>query len=178
MGLLVEGFDSLPAFLQGHNPPYYQELLTNWGLRKVLDWYALKVTNRNVDRDAMEKKLQDILSRQRLTLRSPRPNEFTRRAEEIVEIFNEAWSGNWGHVPLTQAQFKEIFAMLRPILRSDLMDIILDGDKIVAFMISVPDLNPLIQKMDGKLSVWDPPCACCTKPGCDNPSRSGHSFWG
>lgn len=154
VGLLVEGFDSLPAILQAHNPPYYEELLTNWGLRKAVDWYAFRVTNRDIDSGVMEKKLHGILSGHGLTLRSPHRSEFTRRAEEIVGIFNEAWSANWGHVPLTEGQFRQIFAMLEPIIRSDLVDLILDGDKIVAFMVSIPDLNPLIREMNGRLSLW------------------------
>ena len=42
MGLLVEGFDSIPAMFQTHNPPYYVDLVTSWGFRKAMDWVALK----------------------------------------------------------------------------------------------------------------------------------------
>ena len=43
MGLLVEGFDSIPAMFQTHNPPYYLDLVTSWGFRKAMDWVALKI---------------------------------------------------------------------------------------------------------------------------------------
>jgi hypothetical protein len=43
---------------------------------------------------------------------------------------------------------------LKPILRPDLVNLILDQGRLVAFSIVVPDLNPLIQKLDGRLTLW------------------------
>jgi len=154
VGLLVEGFDSLPAFLQSHNPPYYQDLITSWGFRKAIDWYALRVTNRNADFSAMKRRLDEIMTGQGLVLTSPKPRELVERAEEVLEIFNESWDDNWGHIPLTKRQFQDVFKELRPLLRPELIDLIMDGDRIGAFIISIPDINPSIQKLHGHLSVW------------------------
>ncbi len=66
MGLLVEGFDSIPAMFQTHNPPYYLDLVTSWGFRKAMDWVALKNPNlQDVDVPAMERSLEEILSARR-----------------------------------------------------------------------------------------------------------------
>jgi len=154
VGLLVEGFDSLPAFLQTHNPPYYQELVESCGFRKAIDWYALRVTSRDIDFVGMQKSLDDIMNGQGLVLTAPKPSDFVRRAEEVLEIFNESWDHNWGHVPLTKGQFKDIFKQLRPLLRTELIDLIMDGDRIAAFILTIPDLNPSIQKLNGRLPVW------------------------
>ena len=155
VGLLVEGFDSLPAFLQTHNPPYYEDLLVSWGFRKAIDWYALRVTNTDIDFVGMKKRLDDIMRGQGLVLTYPKPGDFVRRAEEVLEIFNESWDDNWGHVPLTKRQFEDIFKQLRPLLRPQLIDLIMDGDKIAAFVMTIPDLNPSIQKLNGRLSILD-----------------------
>ena len=154
VGLLVEGFDSLPVFLQSHNPPYYQDLITSWGFRKAIDWYALRVTNRNFDFSTMKRRLDGIMTEQGLVLTSPKARELVKRAEEMLEIFNESWDDNWGHIPLTKRQFQDVFKELRPLIRSELVDLIMDGDRIAAFIISIPDLNPSIQKLNGHLSVW------------------------
>jgi len=155
VGLLVEGFDSLPAFLQSHNPPYYQDLMTSWGFRKAIDWYALRVTNLDVDFPAMQRRLDEIMNGQGLVLVSPKTRKLLGRAEEVLEIFNESWDDNWGHIPLTKRQFKDIFKELRPLLRPELIDFIMDGDRIAAFIITIPDLNPSIQKLNGRLSIWN-----------------------
>lgn len=156
IGILVEGFDSLPAILQTHNPEYYQDLLLDWGFRKAVDWYAYRVTDFEVDVEAMKTRLDSIMKAQNgLVLRSPKPGEIVGRSQDLCDIFNEAWSSNWGHIPFTRRQFADIFKRLRPILRSDLIKVIFDGDRLVAFIINIPDLNPSIRKLNGRLCLWN-----------------------
>ena len=156
MGLLVEGFDSIPAMFQTHNPPYYLDLVTSWGFRKAMDWVALKNPNlQDADVPAMERRLEEILSTQKVTLATYNPRELARRAEEIFHLFNEAWSVNWGHVPLTRRQFDHLLHEVKPLLRRDLVQMVLDGERLVGFGIVLPDLNPLVQQLDGRLSPWN-----------------------
>src|SRR5208337_1956553 len=80
-----------------------------WGFRKAVDWVALKNPHlQDVDVPAMERRLEEILSTQKVTLANYNPRELARRAEEIFHLFNEAWSVNWGHVPLTRRQFDHL----------------------------------------------------------------------
>ncbi len=154
VGLLVDGFDSLPVILHAHNPPYYQDLLLQWGFRKAIDWYAFRVTQRDIDAEAMEKRLQTIMKGQNLVLTSPTVRDFTSRADEVMEIFNESWDDNWGHVPFTRKEFHHIFRQLRPILKPDMIHLVLDGGRIVAFVVNIPDLNPAVQKLKGRMTPW------------------------
>ena len=154
MGLLIEGFDSMPAMFQTHNPPYYADLVASWGFRKAMDWVALKITDRNVDVPAMERRLDDILTKQKVTLAPYNPRELARRAEEVFQLFNEAWSVNWGHVPLSRQQFDHLLHEVKPLLRPELVHMLLDGDKLVGFGIVLPDLNPVVQKLNGSLGLW------------------------
>jgi hypothetical protein len=156
MGLLVEGFDSLPAIFQTHNPPYYLQLLESLGFRKIMDWHALSLVNPHLylDAPAMEQQVREIIEGEHLTLRTYQARELERRAQEVYEIFNESWSGNWGHVPVTQRQFDTFFKELKPLLRPELVNLALDGDRLVGFSIVIPDLNPLVQKLNGRLSLF------------------------
>ena len=154
MGLLIEGFDSMPAMFQTHNPPYYADLVASWGFRKAMDWVALKITDRKVDVPAMERRLDDILTKQKVTLAPYNPRELARRAEEVFQLFNEAWSVNWGHVPLSRQQFDHLLHEVKPLLRPELVHMLLDGDKLVGFGIVLPDLNPVVQQLNGSLGLW------------------------
>jgi len=154
VGLLVDGFDSLPVILHAHNPPYYQDLLLQWGFRKAIDWYAFRVTQRDIDAEAMEKRLQTIMKGQNLVLTSPTVRDFSSRVDEVMEIFNESWDDNWGHVPFTRREFHHIFRQLRPILKPDMIHLVLDGGRIVAFVVNIPDLNPAVQKLKGRMTPW------------------------
>jgi hypothetical protein len=155
MGLLVEGFDSMPALFQTHNPPYYEGLLTSLGFVKAMDWHAYKITNRNVDLEAMERRYAEIMRDQNIEVVTYNPKELDRRADEIFHLFNEAWGPNWGHVPLTRRQFDDTLEMVKPCLRPGLAFGFLDGNRLAGFSIVLPDLNPLIKQFNGRFTLWD-----------------------
>ena len=154
MGLLVEGFDTMPVLFQTHNPPYYQDLLTSLGFVQAMDWHAYKITNREVDLEAMEQRYADIMRGQNLQIVTYDPKEVDRRADEVFQLFNTAWTPNWGHVPLTRRQFDDMFEMVKPCLRPGMAYALLDDDRMIGFSIALPDLNPLIRKLNGRLTLW------------------------
>ena len=55
---------------------------------------------------------------------------------------------------MTDRQFTEFFHELKPLLRPELINLILDGDRLVAFGIAIPDINPFIKKLNGRLTWW------------------------
>ena len=77
-----------------------------------------------------------------------------RYKEEIVtitSIFNDAWAGNWGFVPFTEAESASLASDLKPILDPELLKIAeLDG-KPVAFISLLPNINEAIASLRGKL---------------------------
>jgi hypothetical protein len=153
VGLLVEGFDSLPAIMHTHNPPYYVDLVEGFGFTKACDWYALSIT-RERGVEGMQDKLDEIMENTGLRLERPRARDILLRRDEVLDLFNESWEHNWGHVPFTRKHFQGIIKELLPILRPDLMRLMLDkDDRIAAFIITVPDLNPTLKKFDGRLNL-------------------------
>jgi GNAT superfamily N-acetyltransferase len=154
MGLLVEGFDSMPVLFQTHNPPYYEDLLTSLGFVKAMDWHAYKLTNRNVDPAVMERRYEEIMHGQSVKVVTYDPKQVDRRADEVFRLFNEAWEPNWGHVPLTRRQFDDMLEMVKPCLRPELAYVLLDQDRVAGFGIGLADLNPLIKKFNGRLTLW------------------------
>ncbi len=151
VGLQIEGFDTMPVMFHVHNRPYYEQLVLDWGFEKAFDWYAYLITRpQSYDVDKMEAMIDRILKRNNLTITNPKRNEFTLRADEVRQLFNDAWSKNWGHIPLTERQFDDIFVQLRKLLRTDLLSIILDGDELVAFSVVAPDMNPIVKKFNGR----------------------------
>jgi hypothetical protein len=155
VGLLVEGFDSPPSMMHTHNPPYYEDLVTSWGFTKTFDWYAYKIFERpGMDRVKLAKMRDSILKRQNCSIVPIERKDFAKRAPQIKELFNDIWSKNWGHIPLTDRQFEDIFVTLQPLVRPDLESMILDGDDIVAFAVVSPDMNRSVKKFNGKFGLW------------------------
>ncbi len=151
VGLLVQGFDTPPCMMHTHNPPYYEDLILSWGLTKTYDWYAYKITRRpDMDAGRMRRLRDTILERAGCRLESIPRRDFAKRAPRVKELFNDIWSKNWGHVPLTDRQFNDFVVTLQPLLRPDLETAVMDGDEMVAFSVVSPDMNLSVKRFNGK----------------------------
>ncbi len=155
VGLLVYGYDSPPSMMQTHNPTYYEDLVTSWGFAKTFDWYAYRISWKpGMDAKKMAKMRDAILTRQKCSILPIERKDFAKRGPQIKELFNDIWGKNWGHIPLTDRQFQDIFVTLQPLVRPDLESMILDGDDIVAFSVVSPDMNRSVKKFNGKFGLW------------------------
>ncbi|EFL52520.1 conserved hypothetical protein [Solidesulfovibrio fructosivorans JJ]] len=156
VGLLVDGFDTPPAMMQTHNPRYYEDLVTSWGFTKTFDWYAYRISRKPMhDAEKLAKLRDSILKRQKCTIQPIPRKEFAKRGPQIKELFNDIWSKNWGHIPLTDRQYQDLFVTLQPLVRPDLETMIVDDeDNIVAFSVVSPDMNRPVKRFNGKFGWW------------------------
>ncbi|MDO9490566.1 MAG: N-acetyltransferase [Sphingomonadaceae bacterium] len=150
-GLLVDGFDESPTVMLGHHLPYYAALIEAHGYRGVKDLlnYDLPIAA------GFPEKFNRIVAlgerNERIRIRKVDKSRFTEEAALILDILNDAWSDNWGFIPLTPAEVAYVGKKLKPIVFEELVRIAeLDGEP-VAFMITLPDLNELTADLDGKL---------------------------
>ncbi|MBN8808375.1 MAG: N-acetyltransferase [Sphingomonas sp.] len=150
-GLLIEGYDHPPTIMMGHAKPEYRGWIERAGYEPVkrLQTYDLDVT----------KEFPPLIGRivaagernPRIRIREVDKSKFDQEAAIILAILNDAWADNWGFVPLTPPEIKDVGVKLKPIVFNDLIRIAeLDG-KPVAFMITLPDLNEAIKPLNGNL---------------------------
>ena len=57
---------------------------------------------------------------EQVRLRTLRRDKFSEEMEMLRDIFNDAWSENWGFVPFTKAEFAELGTSLRLLVPDDL----------------------------------------------------------
>src|SRR5690348_18245648 len=82
-------------------------------------------------------------------------SKFNEEARIILSILNEAWSNNWGYVPLTESEIAYAGKKLKPIIYNELVRIAeLDGEA-VAFMLTIPDINELTNDLNGELFPYN-----------------------
>src|ERR1700741_2594542 len=114
-GVLIDGFDTPPKVLMGHNPPYYGRLMDEAGVEKSKDLLAsFAPTPRLPERT--ERLFEKIVQREKATIRPLEMRRLREDVEKIKEIYNAAWQRNWGFVPLTDAEFEHLVKSLKPIL--------------------------------------------------------------
>jgi len=155
VGLLVEGYHERPVMFHTYNHPYYEELVTSWGFKKAFDWYAYIMDTPPAPIEELRRRRDEILSAAGLTITTGKTSEFIARAPEVLNMFNTLWSKNWGHVPLTERQFNDIFTQLKPILRPELVTFIEEDGKILAFSVLAPDINLTLHKTKGNLNWFN-----------------------
>jgi hypothetical protein len=150
-GLLIDGFDHPPTIMMGHARREYRGWIEAAGYEPVkqLLTYDLNITHQ------FPPLVQRIISsgekNPRIRIRQVDKSRFEDEAAIILRILNDAWSDNWGFVPLTPPEIRDVGVKLKPIVFNDLIRIAeLDGEP-VAFMITLPDLNEAIAPLNGSL---------------------------
>ena len=72
----------------------------------------------------------------------------------IQDIYEEAWSDNWGFLPFTDAEFSEIGQQLKLLVEDDFVQIAeIDGEP-TAMLVAFPNIHEVIQDLNGRLFPW------------------------
>lgn len=150
-GVLVKGHDHPPTVMMGHHGPQYEGWIKaqGYGPAKTLYTYDLDVTKPFPP--LIERIIKSGGANPRIRLRDVVLKDFDKEAAIILDILNDAWSDNWGFVPITDSEVAYTGKKLKPLVKPDLIRIAeLDGEP-VAFMMTLPDLNKPIKEIGGKL---------------------------
>jgi len=151
-GLLVDGFDSPNFIMMGHDRPYTQKLVENYGFHKAKDLWAYWLY---IDQDILPPALDKLVKRtqnsKKITIRQLDMSRYDEDLRLIVDIFNDAWKDNWGFIPMTDPEFEKMAEDMKLVIRKELTFIAeLDGEA-VGMMVTLPNVNDLIRDLNGKL---------------------------
>jgi hypothetical protein len=146
-GVLVDGFDTPPMVMMPHSPKWYGRLLEEQGYQPLKDLLAYWV---NLD-FKVPQFMRILLGKfsSRIHLRMIRRNQFKAEMEILRNIFNDAWSDNWGFIPFTEAEFSELGSVFRILLRDEYMWIAEVDGVPAAFLVALPNLNEIFAKFNG-----------------------------
>ena len=157
-GLLVDGFDSPPRFMNNHNRPYYAGLLESWGLRKAKDlycWWFLDIHNMA---QRWRQRAERLARRGNVVVRPFRLDDFEAEVARCREIYNHSMQKQLGlrqperrRVPLFR---QAAGAAGRPPNLVLLAEV--DGQP-AGFSITVPDMNEAIRPLGGRLTNYGLP---------------------
>jgi hypothetical protein len=150
IGCLVEGFDAPPVLLNPHHRPYQGGLIEQAGFTKAKDvfgWrYEVGDPSARVKKAHEEIKAMPEVSVRRLSRKTMDEDVAT-----TLEIFNDAWSENWGYVPSTRAEADKMAADLKLFLVPEITALVtIDGEP-AAVALALPNVNELIPDLNGKL---------------------------
>jgi hypothetical protein len=149
-GLLVDGFDTPPMLLMPHDPAYTAARLEALGYRKERDVYAylldMETSFSNSARKMLERPLPGSITMRRMDF-----SDYSNEIRRIVDIYNDAWSGNWGFVPLTEPEAEAMAKQMKMLLDKRLVWFAEADGRAVAFIVALPNINEAIRDLDGRL---------------------------
>ncbi|MGH6811327.1 MAG: hypothetical protein ACREDM_02970 [Methylocella sp.] len=150
-GLLVQGFEATPMVFMPWNPPYLSGSLERNGYKKARDLISYRYDAGEKDRQARPSILERPEWRDRLNIRTLDLRNLGKEAAIIVDIFNDAWSENWGFVPFTLAEFMSSARALKLVMPPEGGFMIeLDGVP-QAFGVVLPNLQEITADLGGRL---------------------------
>ncbi|NPV56247.1 MAG: hypothetical protein HPY76_06190, partial [Anaerolineae bacterium] len=137
-----------------YNPPYYNQLVSAYGMAKVKDLLVYEVDARKgyhiPERILTLTNL--VAQRYGVTVRPVNMHDFDREVETIIDLSNQSLALNWGYSPVTEAEVRAMARDLKPIIHPKGVVFAQDADgRAIGFAIAIPDVNQIIKGMNGSL---------------------------
>ncbi len=149
-GMLVDGFEHPPVVMMPHGLRHQPKLVEAAGYQKAQDLYAWKYVVEPPPERAMKAHAQ-ITSMPEIRFRPITLKSVKKDVPILLDIFNDAWSENWGFVPLTQAEAKKMANDLLLLLDERIAFIVELHGRPVAVCLTLPNLNEAARDLGGKL---------------------------
>lgn len=150
-GLLVQGHDHPPTVMMGHNNRAYQAWIEALGYSGIKDLFTYDLDITQQFPPLVQRIVTSGERNPRITIRKVDKSRFDEEAALILSILNDAWSDNWGFVPITASEITYTGKKLKPIVFEDLIRVAEVEGEPVAFMMTLPDLNEFTRDLNGSL---------------------------
>jgi len=153
-GVMIEGFEREPMIKQPWHPPYYERRCEEAGLAKAMDllMWELQISDREAMLPVIFKLAGEVEERHGIRLRKMTRRSLRRDMDRFAEVYNSAWSENWGFSPYSK-QDLDTYAMDLQLVfdRHWFMAAETPEGETVAVAITVPDVNQVLKRMNGRL---------------------------
>jgi GNAT superfamily N-acetyltransferase len=152
-GVLVEGFDREPMVKQPWHPPYYAERMEQAGMAKAMDLltWELEISDRRQMRPILFELAEQLEPKHGITVRRMSFLRLRREMDRFAEVYNSAWSHNWGFSPYSEADLDWYTSEMRLVFDRPWYMVAEREGETVAVAISVPDINQVLKKMNGRI---------------------------
>jgi len=153
-GMVIEGYEPSPVIMAPHNPPFYNEYLSNFGLKKVKDLLCWEISL--ADGYQIPERIinltDSVAARYGIRIRKMNMKKYDQEINNIIELSNKCLIQNWGYCPATEAEGQAMAKDMKRIIQSKGVLFAEDKEgKQVGFAIVIPDLNSLLKGLNGRI---------------------------
>ncbi len=149
-GCLVDGFEHPPVFPYVHHQRYQSGLIEQAGYTKEKDLFGWRyeVGELNV---RVQKARDDLRAMPEVVSRPMSKKDLARDVAITLDIFNDAWSDNWGFVPATPKEAAKIQSDLKLFFVPEISRLVMIDGEPAAVALALPNVNELIDDLHGRL---------------------------
>jgi hypothetical protein len=152
IGLLVKGFNYIPAVGIPYNFSYYDKLVKNSGFEKKFDYFSGYVDIEAGLSDKVRRVAEKVKKRSDFWVRKfESKKEILEVVPELREVYNAAFGGSEGFSPITEEEIYVIAKRMLSIADPRLIKLVYKGDQIIGFLFSYPNINRGLQKTNGRM---------------------------
>ena len=153
-GVLIEGFEREPMIKQPWHPPYYAARCEEAGLEKAIDllMWELHISDRSKILPVIFKLAEEVGPRHGIRVRKMSRRSLRRDLDRFADVYNSAWSENWGFVPFGKADLDQYASEMQLVFDPHWFMVAETAEgETVAVAITVPDINQVLKRMKGRL---------------------------
>lgn len=151
-GLLVEGFHE-PLWSMNFNPPYYRDLLENYGFKPFFHQLCFGL-------DPMKPLSEKLLARHATLEADPaysarmiEKKHLEKYAEDFLAIYNGAFAGHGGMKSMRKEQVMQLFKKMKALMDESIVWFAYYKDRPIAMFVNIPELNQYFKHFNGKFGL-------------------------
>jgi len=149
-GLLVEGFRD-PLWSMNFNPPYYKELLENYGFKPYFHQLCFGLDPMKPLSPKIDQRHDALAADPMYNTRRMEKNKLEKYAADFVEVYNAAYAGHGGLKEMKKDQALQLFKRMKPLIDEDIALFAYYGDRPIAVFLNIPELNQYYKHFNGRV---------------------------
>jgi hypothetical protein len=151
-GLLIENFTDAPIYGTNYNPPYYKQLLENYGFQVYFNQLFFKRSAEVPAQAIFHRKYKQLADDPRIRMHDSVGRSVQQIAEDFCTVYNDAWVDHENHKPMELATALKIVKAMKPVMDPRLLIFIRYDERPIAMYISLPELNEIFRYVNGDLN--------------------------
>jgi hypothetical protein len=151
-GLLTEGFHE-PLWSMNYNPPYYKELLENYGFKPFFHQLCFGL-------DPLKPLSEKLLQRHAALAADPayrsatfEKDKLEKYAMDFLAVYNASFAGHGGGKEMRKEQALQLFKRMKPLIDEKIVWFAYHLDKPIAMFVNIPELNQYYKHFSGKFGL-------------------------
>jgi hypothetical protein len=148
-GLLTEGFYE-PLYGMNFNPPYYRELMENYGFKPFFHQLCFTMNYKEPLSTKLVRRHEVLAKDPGYSARMIEKKRLAEFAEDFVLIYNAAYAGHGGLKEMKKDQALQLFKKMKPLMDEKIVWFVYYNERPVAMFLNIPDLNQYFKHFSGQ----------------------------